>query len=658
MSSFRARLTRIAVLTAALLAGSLVALVAASISAVPTNTIATFAGTGLPCSNPGATEGSSPEPCGDQGPAAMSQFQSPIAIQAIPANQGGGYLVSDELDYRIRRIAPDGTVSSAEGAGLICAQWDSNVACDANGPAGRAFLGDRNPIGGPLIPPSGAPGVAPLPSASGADAGLLIADGAAGTILMSNANQGVGTGSVASGNGGDCQGEAIGPGGTPTTFAPTVLCGDNGAANAAKWDDPGRAVPFDGGYLVSEIQGNRVRFVNGLTPTSDVYTIAGQVNGISCSGAPKAVTDCGFPNLTGGAVTGPTSVYLDQPAGIAVLPSNAGNGAFLVASSNKNIVVEVFGINLAQLQTNPTAAIAAAQVKIIAGDLVAGESGNGGPATSAALNGPSDVAVAGDGTIVVADAAGETIREINPTTSVISTLAGTANVACAAPGATASVCGDGGAATSATFNTPEGVAIAGDGSVLVADALENRIRCIDAGLVAPAGETPTGDPGCGQGTGFLPVTTTMTTPTTTPTTTATVPTTPGTTSTGPATTNPTVTSPPGLSLGTPSVSPQRRHHKPVRGRVVLKDNARTTGLACTWQVKVMRHGAFVAVAHGSLAAGKPGGTIKAVLSGAPGSTLRYEVILTDAAGSITKTGTATIPGTPAKGHRPHKPHHH
>ncbi|HWF50503.1 MAG TPA: hypothetical protein VG294_07675 [Solirubrobacteraceae bacterium] len=655
MSSFRARLTRIAVFTAALLAGSLVALVAASLSAVPTNTIATFAGTGLPCSNPGATEGSSPEPCGDQGPAAMSQFHSPVAIQAIPANQGGGYLVSDELDYRIRRIAPDGTVSSVEGAGRICAQWDSNIACDANGPAGGAFLGDSNPFGGPLIPPSGAPGVAALPSASGADAGLLIADGAAGTILMSTANQGVGTGSVASGNGGDCQGEAD-VGGVPTPFIPpppaSPLCGDNGPANAAKWDNPDRAVPFDGGYLVSEIQGNRVRFVNGLAPTSDVYTIAGQANGISCSGAPMAVTDCGFPNLTGGAANPPTSVYLDQPTGIAVLPSSGGSGAFLVASSNKNIVVEVFGINLALLQTNPSTAIAAAQVKIIAGDLVGDESGDGGPATSAALNRPSDVAVAGDGTIVVADAGGETIREINPS-GVISTLAGTANVACAAPGATAPACGDGGAATSATFNTPEGVAIAGDGSVLVADTLENRIRCIDAGLVAPAGETPTGDPGCGQGTGFLPVTTTATTPTTTPTTTATVPTTPGTTSTGPTKTNPTVTSPPGLSLGTPSASPQRRHHKPVRGRVVLKDNARTTGHACTWRVEVMRHGAFVAVAHGSLAAGKPGGTITAVLSGTPGSTLRYKVILTDAAGSVTKTGTARIPRTPAKGHRRH-----
>jgi hypothetical protein len=641
MSSFRTRLTRIAVFTAALLAGCLVAVVAVSFSAVtPTNTIVAVAGTGLPCSNPGATEGGSPEPCGDQGPAALSQFRSPAAIQAIPANQGGGYLVSDERDYRIRRIAPNGTVSSVEGAGLICAQWDSSIACDANGPAGRAYLGDSNPIGGPLIPASGAPGVAPLPSASGSDAGLLIADGAAGTILMSTANQAAGTGSVASGNGGDCQGEAPGVGGAPTTIAPTVLCGDGGPASIAKWDDPDRAVPFDGGYLVSEIQGNRVRFVNGLAPTtSDVYTIAGQVNGISCSGAPAGVTDCGFPNLTGGAVTGPTGVYLDQPTGVAVLPSNAGNGAFLVASSHSNIVVEVFGINLAQLQTNPTAAIAAAQVKIVAGDLVAGESGDGGPATAAALNGPSDVAIAGDGTIVIADAGGETIREIDPASGAISTIAGTANVACAAPGATASACGDGGAATSATFNTPEGVAIAGDGSVLVADSLENRIRCIDAGLVPPAGETPTADPGCGPGTGFPPVTTTATTPTTTPTTVPTTPTTP----TGPATTKPIPTSPPGLSLGKPSTSPQRRHHKPIPGRVVLEDHATTTGHACTWQVKVKRHGAFVTVAHGKIAAGKPGGTINAVLSGAPGSTLSYEVILTDAAGSITKRGTAKVP---------------
>ena len=61
----------------------------------------------------------------------------------------------------------------------------------------------------------------------------------------------------------------------------------------------------------------------------------------------------------------------------------------------------------------PTSAFAA-DVMTIAGNGLAGISGDGGPATSAALNSPDDVAVAADGTVYIADGGNLRIRRISP----------------------------------------------------------------------------------------------------------------------------------------------------------------------------------------------------------------------------------------------------
>lgn len=58
-------------------------------------------------------------------------------------------------------------------------------------------------------------------------------------------------------------------------------------------------------------------------------------------------------------------------------------------------------------------------------DASAGYSGDGFPATSALLNTPRAVAIYSDGTLYIADQGNSVIRKVNGTTSIITTIAGT-----------------------------------------------------------------------------------------------------------------------------------------------------------------------------------------------------------------------------------------
>ncbi len=117
---------------------------------------------------------------------------------------------------------------------------------------------------------------------------------------------------------------------------------------------------------------------------------------------------------------------------------------------------------------------ASSVVNTTSGDGTSGFGGDGGPATAARLFEPSDVAFAGDGTYYVADRLNSRIRKVAPN-GTISTFAGDGSESCppTAP------CGDGGPASSAQLNDPEGVAVAPDGTVYIADTIRHRIRKVD-----------------------------------------------------------------------------------------------------------------------------------------------------------------------------------
>jgi len=109
-------------------------------------------------------------------------------------------------------------------------------------------------------------------------------------------------------------------------------------------------------------------------------------------------------------------------------------------------------------------------VKTIAGNGERGYRGDGGGATEAALNMPHELRFDRQGNIYIAERDNHVIRKIDLRSSVISTVAGTG---------TAGFSGDGGPATSAMLRQPHSIVFDRDGSLLICDIGNQRIRRLD-----------------------------------------------------------------------------------------------------------------------------------------------------------------------------------
>ena len=148
-----------------------------------------------------------------------------------------------------------------------------------------------------------------------------------------------------------------------------------------------------------------------------------------------------------------TSVPLYQPGGLAF----DATGNLYIADTNDNIVREV---NLSGI------------ISTVAGNGEQGFAGDGGASTSALLDSPAGVAVDTSGNIYIADTHNNRIREVS--SGVIETIAGTG---------TAGFSGDGGAAASAALDYPTAVAVDAKGNVYIADTNNSRIREIVGGVI-------------------------------------------------------------------------------------------------------------------------------------------------------------------------------
>jgi sugar lactone lactonase YvrE len=162
------------------------------------------------------------------------------------------------------------------------------------------------------------------------------------------------------------------------------------------------------------------------------------------------------------------------PATSAKLYNNQG---MAVDGAGNLYLADSFNYRVRKVDTSGT-------ITTFAGNGTLGFSGDGGPATSAKLYNPSDVAFDGAGNLYIADAFNNRVRKVD-TSGTITTVAGTGSKGFS---------GDGGPATSAKLNYPVALAFDAAGNLYIDDTRNNRIRKVDtAGTITTfAGSGGTG----------------------------------------------------------------------------------------------------------------------------------------------------------------------
>jgi streptogramin lyase len=115
--------------------------------------------------------------------------------------------------------------------------------------------------------------------------------------------------------------------------------------------------------------------------------------------------------------------------------------------------------------------LAKGTISTFAGDGKGKHSGDGGPAGLASIHGARAVEVSPDGTIWILERQGNTLRAVDPKSGVINVRAGTGK---------AGYTGDGGLAIEATFNGPKEMCFDKAGNIYVVDTENHAIRRIDS----------------------------------------------------------------------------------------------------------------------------------------------------------------------------------
>ena len=406
---------------------------------------------------------------GDGGPATKAWLTYPRGV-AVGAE--GTLYISDYEAHRVRKVTPDGTISTIAGTGL------------------RGFSGD----GGPAKS-------AQLDSPEG-----LVVD-AAGRVFVSDSR--------------NFRIRRIDPDGTMHTVAGRSRPGgygaslrdevraDGGPAIEAAFSIPGDIGLDAGGNLyISDVGDRRIRRVG---TDGVIQTVVGPVNGntFPAEGVPALST--ALPDFFGIHVMPDGTIFcLVRSTGIfvgkiyrvgvdqilhLVLQEEYLNygrrGSVLVTSSGKIYQTGWGGVFV----------ISNGKPTLVAGVSAAGFAGDGGPGRSAKLDYPAGLAADGAGSLLIADSFNRRVRKLNRE-GVISTVVGTGVYPYPA-----TAIGDGGPATSAALARPTSLAVDRSGGVYVGDEEGFRVRKVgaDGNITTFAG---TGEMGYGLFPPVLPATAT------------------------------------------------------------------------------------------------------------------------------------------------------
>ena len=268
--------------------------------------------------------------------------------------------------------------------------------------------------------------------------------------------------------------------------------GNGAPAPSAEFNDPnGLAVDGFGNFYIADCGTGTVRQVN--VSTGLISTFAGSTQGYGGDGGPATSAQLQCP--VGMAVDGAGDLFIADAGDSVVREVNAATGLVSTAAGiNGNggdsgdggpaTSASIGYPNAVILDSNGNLYISDAQncgirevnalsgmISTVAGDGVCGYSGDGGPATSASLNVPLGMAMDSTGNLYIADNQANVIRVLNTHTGIINTFAGNG---------TMGYSGDGGPATSAELSNPRSVIVDPAGNVYITDTGNNTIRIVSA----------------------------------------------------------------------------------------------------------------------------------------------------------------------------------
>jgi uncharacterized protein (TIGR03437 family) len=397
---------------------------------------------------------------GDNGPATSASLSD---AEGVAVDSKGNVFIADANDHRVREIAPDGTITTVAGDGFPGFLGDGGPASASrlNTPygvavdrAGNLYIAD---LGNNRVRQVGPDGT--ITTVSGIDtlqAPRNVAVDAAGNLYIS-----------------EFAGARVWRLGTDGAMAIVAgtgspgFAGDGGPATSAQLAYPaGLAFDSSGNLYIADSSNNRVRKIAGgvittaLGTGSPGVTLPNQLNlptGVAIDGAGDLdVADSGNQRIQ----------QLTTAGAISTLP---GAGRDLALDSAGDLIVAA-GTQVLEL----TPALA---LQVIAGDGSYLFRGDGGPATSARLNGPVAIALDSAGVLYIADQRNMRLRAV-ASAGTISTLAGD---------------GTAGAGND-ELDAPAGVAVNSSGVVYIADQNNDRILAMmsPGNLVTVAG---TGVPG-------------------------------------------------------------------------------------------------------------------------------------------------------------------
>ncbi|TZF84786.1 hypothetical protein FW774_07350 [Pedobacter sp. BS3] len=302
-----------------------------------------------------------------------AKFKSPEGIEFDP--QGNLY-VADRGNNRIRKIAPDGKVTTLAGSGTAAFADGTGLAASFNGPwdlttdtQGNVYVADQN-------------------------------------------NQRV---------------RKITPAGVVTTYAGSGIAGlVNGAGDIAQLNNP-LAIAFDkitGNILVGE---NANHLIRRVAPDRVVSTFAGNGSGF----ADGVWYEAQFKQPSGVAADAQGNVYVADRAnhrirkitpdgmvstlaGAGTAGSNDGSAATARFNNPYGVAVDAHGnVYVADLNNHKIRCVLTSGIVItVAGTGTAGSTSGAG--NVAQLNQPTDLAIAADGSIYVADLSNNKVRKITP----------------------------------------------------------------------------------------------------------------------------------------------------------------------------------------------------------------------------------------------------